>query len=278
MIGFKYCRVNQDIICNTINDEEYILGEKYSIECQPVIGEIGFHFFKNIENAITYSNYFLNEIEIFEVECNGEIVQLGDFFACSEIKLLRKVAIDEISKNLTTEYNIIKFCSRFPEYEKSFQGNIRKEYISWLRMFPNYRNSLEKYLNNRHILSWWCMFSDDIELIESKLDMDNVFHWLKLNPERIPDNINLINEKIAVKLFILYRNEKLLNKIKSSEANYIVAKYCPEYKDSLVDKITDSVYIIKWMILFKDDYHKLIKKLPNIYCLQAKYLKLIGVI
>ena len=107
MIGYKaldakMCAVNG-------NNMQYELNKEYIMSDNICLRACGYHYCKDIINAIYYYSN-INNIRIFEIDTlDGTIDVDGDLYCSNKIKLIRELSKEEVTKYF--ENNLDKFIN-----------------------------------------------------------------------------------------------------------------------------------------------------------------------
>ena len=97
MKGYK--AFESDLTCRGY---EFTTDETHTFDDEPILCEQGFHFCTTLEDIVKY--YHQPDMRVFEIEATGIITDAeGDCSkrACSEIKLVKELSLDEVMLNIT---------------------------------------------------------------------------------------------------------------------------------------------------------------------------------
>ena len=108
MKGYKI--FNEDMTCRGF---QYNVGETYTYDGDIGVCEAGFHFCENMKDVYNYYG-FNCDLPVCVVDAVGEVITKGDKSVTNKIKIIRKIALKTILKEL----NLILYLGKIIENEK----------------------------------------------------------------------------------------------------------------------------------------------------------------
>ena len=97
MKGYK--AFNSDLTCRGY---QFTMDKTHTFDGKPVLCKHGFHFCTTLEDIVKY--YSDKSMRVFEIEAGGIITDAEDDCskrACSEIKLVKELSLDEVAHSIT---------------------------------------------------------------------------------------------------------------------------------------------------------------------------------
>lgn len=90
IIGYKL--LNPDF--SAFKNHQYEIGKKYKHEGELLLYSQGFHFCLDVKDCLFYRFLYTCPI-LVQVECSGKIIHARNKSVCSEIRVIRRVCIEE---------------------------------------------------------------------------------------------------------------------------------------------------------------------------------------
>lgn len=107
-----YKGLNENMVATHGNWMQYEIGKWYEIDGKIEPCCHGFHFCKTIED-VTRFYPLLGNTRLFEVEADGEMIDIGEKVVCSRIRLIREVPQQEILSYAKNAILAFRECSSF---------------------------------------------------------------------------------------------------------------------------------------------------------------------
>ena len=151
MKGYK--AFNNNLTCR---DYQFTTDEPHIYDGEPILCKKGFHFCTTLEDVVKYYHCF--NMRVFEIEATGIITDAKNGCsnrACSEIKLVKEISLDEVKLSITKSETAYKWACKISDMDIMINLiNDSKYAYYWANNIGNQDIMIDKVTESEYAYCW----------------------------------------------------------------------------------------------------------------------------